>query len=394
MSKDAAKNFALKWYHKHMATPQQKKILRNLVNAGKPSENFLWPEDLIEDVDKKSFGYIMQLRPKNFKSIVDLVKRKAEPNFLNLCRACFNLTKGYQALHKAGYQYRDISFGNAFFNPNNGEILICDNDNVVPNGEIGGGVLGTPSFMAPEIVRGEAYPSRNTDQFSLAVLLFYMLMLSHPLEGKREADIKCMDMPARNKIYGTNPIFIWDPADNSNRPVAGYHDNAIIYWKIYPENLRELFTKAFTIGLNEPARRITEKEWLDVFADLISHIVNCQSCGAESFYDINHATSCWNCGKSVLIPTKLVIGKKKILITEGTQIFSHYLNDDYDINTVVADIIRNPKNPNVYGLRNLSKTNWTYIKKDNSMIVVEYGRSAKIAHGVEIAFGKCNGHFE
>ena len=68
--------------------------------------------------------------------------------------------------------------------------------------------MGTPTFMAPEIVRGEAYPSRNTDKYSLAVLLFYMMMLHHPLDGQREYKIKCMDIYAINKIYGTNPIFM------------------------------------------------------------------------------------------------------------------------------------------------------------------------------------------
>ena len=38
---DGRKNLALKWYHKHTATPRQEKILRNLIDAGKPSEDFL-----------------------------------------------------------------------------------------------------------------------------------------------------------------------------------------------------------------------------------------------------------------------------------------------------------------------------------------------------------------
>ena len=41
--------------------------------------------------------------------------------------------------------------------------------------------------MAPEIVRGEALPSTATDLYSLSVLLFYLLMVSHPLEGLRMA---------------------------------------------------------------------------------------------------------------------------------------------------------------------------------------------------------------
>ena len=113
----------------------------------------------------------------------------------------FQVLNGYQKLHAMDYSYRDISFGNLFFDPATGEVLICDNDNVAASGIDNSSVYGTPRFMAPEIVRGKAKPSRETDLFSLAVLLFYMFMLGHPLEGKLEADIKCMDIHAMNKLY-------------------------------------------------------------------------------------------------------------------------------------------------------------------------------------------------
>ncbi len=70
-----------------------------------------------------------------------------------------------------GAKYQDISFGNLFFNPDNGDVLICDNDNVSFDNSKPGGVLGTPGFMAPEIVRGEKRPSKDTDRYSLSVLV-------------------------------------------------------------------------------------------------------------------------------------------------------------------------------------------------------------------------------
>ena len=84
--------------------------------------------------------------------------------------------------------------------------IICDNDNVGIDRKTGGGIGGTARFMAPEIVRGEAVPSSQTDLFSLAVLLFYMLVNHHPLEGAREADIRCFDLPAMTDagVLGTN----------------------------------------------------------------------------------------------------------------------------------------------------------------------------------------------
>ncbi|MDD4262231.1 MAG: serine/threonine-protein kinase, partial [Syntrophaceticus schinkii] len=207
--------FALKWYFEHMATESQKSIIENLITKREPSKNFLWPKDLVQLGN--TFGYIMPLRPPHYKSIVDMMKRRAEPSFRALCLAGVNLAGGYQELHSMGYSYRDISFGNVFFNPVNGDVLICDNDNVSVNGVDDSGVSGTPRFMAPEIVTGEKKPSTDTDLFSMAVLLFYMFMLNHPLEGKKEANIKCLDINAMNQLYGKSPIFIWDPNDKSNR---------------------------------------------------------------------------------------------------------------------------------------------------------------------------------
>lgn len=395
---NGGKHFALKWYYRHTATTSQKEILENLIAKGSPDDSFLWPEDLIYKRPGEPFGYIMALRPKNYRSIVDLMKRKAEPSFYALCKAAFNLTKGYQKLHAMGYSYRDISFGNLFFDPDTGNVLICDNDNVSVNGKDDSSVYGTPRFMAPEIVLGKAKPSRNTDLFSLAVLLFYMFMMNHPLEGKLEADIKCMDIHAMNRLYGTNPVFIFDPDNKSNRPVRGYQDNALIYWDLYPENLKALFTQAFTAGLSSPNRRVTENKWLEIFANLMSGIVTCPSCGAEVFYDeakeqMGVAHTCWGCQSSVAIPAKLVTGKSRVLLTQDTKIYSHHLYGDFDMETVVGSVVQNPKNPNLWGIRNEDKVNWTYEKADGTQIPVAIGRSAGIAANAKIHFGQTLGEF-
>ena len=92
----------------------------------------------------------------------------------------------------------------------------------------------------------QARPSTQTDLYSLAVLLFYILMIHHPLEGQQETQIACLDAPAMTRLYGEEALFIFDPHNPANRPLPGYHDNAITYWQIYPQFLRDLFIKAFT----------------------------------------------------------------------------------------------------------------------------------------------------
>ncbi len=402
------KKYALKWYFKGSATETQKKILDKLIEKGSPTKNeskdlFLWPEDLINKSSGESFGYIMQLREKQYKGIVDLMKCRTNPSFLNLVKACYNLTKGYLKLHEQGYQYRDISFGNAFFDPNTGDVKICDNDNVTPNNAKEGGIKGTPRFMAPEIVRGEARPSRNTDRFSLAVLLFYMLMVSHPLEGKQEAKIKCMDPAAMLQLYGTNPIFIFDPDNDKNAPVPGYQENALTYWPMYPQYIKDLFIQSFTVGLNTPAKRVTENQWLEAFSKLMSGIVICQGCGAEIFYDdVKGKTGhfCWNprCKQNVKIGSQIVIGKgKKIVripITSETKLYSHHINGDYDMETIVGEVAVNPNDPTKWGIRNKTSQNWTYKKADGSQVAVPGEKAAAIAKNVSIDFGSVEGVFE
>ena len=403
-----SKPYALKWYFMGSATESQKKILDKLIEKGSPTRNekddiFLWPEDLIYEGKGKQFGYIMELRSPDYKGIVDLMKYRIKPmpTFEMLITACFNLSKGYLKLHEGGFQYRDISFGNAFFNPTNGAVKICDNDNVTPNGAKEGGIKGTPRFMAPEIVRNEAKPSRNTDRFSLAVLLFYMLMISHPLEGAEEAKIKCLDPAAMTQLYGTNPIFIFDPNNDKNRPVKGYHDNAIIFWELYPKYIKDLFIQSFTEGLNTPGKRVTENQWFDALAKLRSGIIKCQGCGVENFFDEDKPKDqhvCWNCHKKITVGSQLVIGKGRkqirVPIYPNTKIYSHQINGDYDMDTVVGEIVCHPSDPTKWGLRNKTKENWTYKKADGSQIAVANEKTAGIAKNVAIDFGKVEGTFE
>ena len=391
------KHYALKWYFKGSATADQKKSLEKIISKGKPDKCFLWPMELVVPAGNPVFGYIMELRPKNYKSIVDLMKNKAQPTFYALCRTAYNAAKGYQKLHASGAKYQDISFGNLFFDENTGDVLICDNDNVSYENK-SGGILGTPGFMAPEIVRGEARPSRNTDLYSLSVLLFYLFMVNHPLDGKVEAGIKCMDMAARVKLYGTDPIFIFDPNNNTNRPLKGYHDNALIYWPIYPEKLRQMFIKAFTEGLSSPNKRVTEPQWMDLFANLMSGMMQCPACGARVFYDetienSGAAHTCWNCQGTIQVPAKMRIGKNIVILNPNSKLTHHAVYGDYDIDSFVGSVVQNPNNPNLWGVRNEDKINWTYEKADGTQIPIEPGRTAGILPGSKVHFTDSIGEF-
>lgn len=386
--------YALKWYFKHMASSAQKDNLDRLIDQGAPDESFLWPMDILDD--GSTYGYVMPLRPERYKSIVDLMKRTAEPSFYHLCKAGFNLTLGYQKLHSRGYCYRDISFGNVFFDPENGDVLICDNDNVAVNGKQDTSVYGTQRFMAPEIVTGQAKPSTDTDLYSMAVLLFYMFMLHHPLEGKREASIKCMDVSAMNLLYGSNPVFIFDPEDKSNEALSGYHDNALAYWKVYPKFFKDLFVEAFTKGIKEPENRIVERQWQAAFLRLMDSILICEKCGVENFYDqekADEAHQCWCCRADLKVPDRLRIGKNHILLKEHKKIRKYYVSGEYDLDTYFGHVEVNPNHPDLLGICNDTDTSWQYRKADGTKTQVPKGKKAPVVNGSEIDFGSVKGDF-
>ncbi len=392
---------ALKWFFPQMATSQQRAAIETLVRKGAPSEHFLFPIELAVDENTEGFGYVMGLRPPRFKNIVDLMTRRIEPTFRALATASLNLAHNYLLLHSQGFCYRDISFGNAFFDPETGDILICDCDNVAVDGQGTLGVLGTPRFMAPEVVRGEAVPSTQTDLFSLAVLIFYMLVVHHPLEGKKETEIKCLDLPAMNKLYGTEPVFIFDPNDDSNRPVPGIHDNALAFWRIYPQFLRDIFTRAFTDGLRDPLHgRVRESEWRAAMVRLRDSIIYCSHCALENFYDAEKLKTtngnpglCWSCAVQLVLPPRLRVGKQTVMLNYDTQLFPHHTDDNrlYDFSHAVAVVTQHPTQKNVWGLKNLSDDKWVVTTAAGDVRDVEPNRSVTLAPGTRIHFGKMEG---
>ena len=168
------KPFALKWYYQHTATDGQLRNLRELVRRGSPDPRFLWPLDIVPPgTGAVGYGYVMRLRGSNYRGIIDLMARRSEPTFRALATAGLQLADCYLKLHARGFCYCDISFGNVFWNDTTGDVLICDNDNVIENGQRPE-VAGTIGFMAPEVtvVPRTADPSIHTDKHSLAVLLF------------------------------------------------------------------------------------------------------------------------------------------------------------------------------------------------------------------------------
>ena len=393
------RSMALKWYLPSVDRRRQYRRIQRLINRGAPSEAFLWPEKLVADPSGQGFGYLMELRPSEFYSVVDLMAGRVDPSFRALAKTGMNLAEAFLNLHSRGLCYGDISFGNVFFDPATGDIRICDNDNVVVDGSDDIGVMGTPRFMAPEIVRGEAMPTSDTDRYSLAVLLFYLFMVHHPLEGQRETEIRCLDLPAMERLYGEEPVFIFDPENDANGPVKGVHDTAVLYWNLYPGFLRKLFVDSFTEGLRLPEDgRIRESQWRQAMCRLVDSIMYCD-CGTEVFYDVdqlkrNNGTPapCWCCKRSPELPPRMRVGGNVVVLTEKTRLRKRHLSripsksgGDSPMAVCKTD------GKGRVALLNRTSQSWSVASPGHSTRSVAPGKHVELKDGLEIHFGEVLG---
>lgn len=394
---------ALKWYSKGVGDNTERfyeNIKRN-IEKGSPAPTFLWPLALTEILDGKCFGYVMELRPAGYKDFDLLLLNKVQfKNFSAIINAALQITASFRKLHNLGFSYQDLNDGNFFINPENGDILICDNDNVAPGGQ-NLGIQGKPKYMAPEVVNAAKLPDTFSDRFSLAVILFLLLCKSHPLDGLK--DNNRID-PAKNEmnLYCLNPIFIFDPADKSNRPNPEIHKNALLFWEIYPKHIQELFVKAFSKELMQcdgsgREDRIIEKTWLKELTRLRSEIAVCPFCEEETFFDTQkESTRCINCGKSFERPPVLRLKNGDVILQPERKIYRYQIDDSVDIESETLEedigiVIRNKNNPAIWGLRNTGKKTWVKRTPQGKEEMSESGKVIPVARGLKISFGTAEG---
>lgn len=388
------KPLALKWYFGNKLNNADKfyRNIQNNIKQGAPTNAFLWPLEITEYFEG-SFGYLMELRPPEYKDFSLFLLAKVHfANIEALINTALCITNGFRELHNRGYSYQDLNDGNFFVNPKTGDVLICDNDNVAPYGE-NLGIAGKCRYMAPEVVMGQKRPDSHTDRFSLAVVLYMLLFLNHPLEGKRTM-CPCLTEELERKFYGSDPVFVWDPANDANRPVRGVHTNEIKLWPLYPAFVRKTFEKAFShevmVG-NDTTHRVIEKEWQEVFTTLRDLTIKC-SCGSETFIDPSQQSCrCINCGKSIERPPILKVKKYHAALAPGKKLYAcHVQYDSDDFKEAKGEVISSRNNPSLLGLRNDSNNTWEAILPNGSSKGYPNGQVIKLGKGIKINFGNGN----
>lgn len=385
--------FALKWYHDHYVSVDRdlRTRLERTIRRGAPTRDFLWPLDLVDIPGTGSFGYVMPLREDSYRGMRDLIAPPPQRLVLSLgdrAGVCLQLANAFLELHAGGFCYQDINFGNIFLHPTTSRILICDNDNVNIDGA-DASIYGARKFMAPEVVRRERLPDSRTDLFSMAVLFFYTLLGWHPLDGKLEHSAALLDPETEHRLYGTHPLFLFDPNDGSNGPVEGFHDAIVARWQSLNPELRALFIRSFGEGLHDPSARVLETEWRAPLQAVIDASFGCANCGYEHVANWRaSAKTCEACGDALTPPMGLVLGRRSISLSLGRRLNADALGLSSQDEAVVE---AHPSRPELIGLRNLGQETWRATIPDGTAHPVPAGQAVRLMPGMMIEFGSLTG---
>ena len=368
---------ALKWYLSNPGVKFYKNLEEN-ISKGAPSDAFLWRKYLTT-IQKGTYGYVMQLRPQGYYEFGHyLLARVQFKSFDAMVNAAMKICEGFMKLHLSGLSYQDLNDGNFFIHPETGDVLICDNDNVAPEG-VNSGILGKARYMAPEVVTNKAMPSKQTDRYSLSVVLFLLFYANHPLEGARVLACPCMTEKYEKQFYGSEAIFIFDEKNPNNRPVRGVHNNVIKRWPAFPAFLREAFKREFSEEcLKEPNKRKLERQWQSIIQQLRDMLVTCPLCGQETFVEDSSAPKCICCGKNFDLSGTLKINDRKILLTPKTKVYID-LDNKPDIQVISVPGDRFPVQ-----LKNITASKWTVETPSGKLKSVEPNQTMPVKAGLKV----------
>ena len=177
-------------------------------------------------------------------------------NFLRMLQVCTVIARAVRRMHMAGLAHSDLSNRNVLIDPKRGQACIIDLDSLVVPGLTPPSVLGTPGYIAPEVLGKGAKPSMRTDEHALAVLIYETLLLRHPLRGPKTWS---KNSPEEDEMLsmGENAIFVEDTTDNRNN----LNPPPAVSYKRLGSQLENLMARAFVDGLHNPSRRPSAAEW-------------------------------------------------------------------------------------------------------------------------------------
>lgn len=256
--KDEIKNFA--------SDPEKfKNNIKNKVDQTAPFPWLVWPLDFFEGSDG-TFVYVTGLIPGEFNPLNEYMNgSKRFKNWSAIYAAALELVWIFHSLHTQGYYFLNMTNENILINANTGKVLITGIEWLQNKKEVGTLKLNRSSVLVhPLYYLGKKEPDQMTDEYLLSVLLFEVLCQHHPLEGHDVAKCPVLNDDHLRKFYGTDPLFIFDRENDSNRPVKGVHLMVTGLWNRCPESIKKKFYREFSHSvMKDDVRGISVSVWYE-----------------------------------------------------------------------------------------------------------------------------------
>lgn len=269
---ESSGNFVVKFYFEGFAADCVMDQLRFVRNTQLP-KNFVTVEDLFA---KPYTGYVMRRVDDHLPLNTYLIPPANEAfhiwynrgkGFLQRLFLGRLIATAFGELERKNLSYCDISGKNILVSPKGVSVQMIDVDNIYVAGKGKPSVLGTPRYIAPEIIKGLRTPDILSDNYSLAVILYELLRVGHPYISDEVAD-------------GT-------PEDEA-RALAGECDyvtpetstRMLPEEVVFTERLKDLFRRCFADGKIDRLKRPSAREFEFALIEASNKVIKCPSCGA------------------------------------------------------------------------------------------------------------------
>ncbi len=248
--------------------------IRNYMRYVKLPTNFV----VILDLIKTPFvGYVME-KVSGYKSLNSYLIPDKELSFsdwynkgLGLRERIFIgfvIAKAFAALERVNLSYCDISGNNILVKINKSvSIKMIDVDNIYMAGKGTASVLGTPRYIAPEVISGQKNPDVLSDNYSLAVILFELLRVGHPYISDDILD----GTPDDEEVAYAGKLDYVTDANSSNMLPSDI---------VFTDKLTELFHKCFVDGKINRLVRPSARDFQFALLDASNKVIKCPNCGA------------------------------------------------------------------------------------------------------------------
>jgi serine/threonine protein kinase len=277
--KESSGKYMVKLYYPSGSDVLDKDVLEKLsfVRSAKKPRNFVEICDLIKE---PYIGYVMDRvighKPLNAWLIPPQATKftdwyNAGLGFRERLFIGYIIAKAFSELSADNLSYCDISGNNILVKiDKNASVRMIDIDNIYIAGRGKASVLGTPRYIAPEVISKAKNPDVFSDNYSLAVILFELLRIGHPYVSDEIANGLPED---EENAYAGKADYV--TADNST--------DMLPEDIVFTDKLKDLFSRCFVDGTQNRINRPAARDFEYALLEACNKVIKCPVCGAWHF---------------------------------------------------------------------------------------------------------------